>query len=154
MHLNISSLPCHIDELTNLLNELNTNFKVIVGITESRLTTKKDEINSIELSNYNIEHTPTKYDEGGVLLFISKQLNYKNSNDLKMYQDKTLEYVFVEIISKTQKNTIVGCIYKHPKLSTSDFTNIFLQPLLDKLSYETKNIILQGDFNIDLLHYE
>ena len=40
MHLNISSLHYHIDGLTNLLNELNTNFKVI-GITESILTTKK-----------------------------------------------------------------------------------------------------------------
>ena len=58
MHLNISSLPYHTDELTNLLNELNTDFKVI-GITESRLTTKKDKINSIKLSNYNIEHTLT-----------------------------------------------------------------------------------------------
>ena len=29
MHLNISSLPYHIDELANLKNELNTNFKVI-----------------------------------------------------------------------------------------------------------------------------
>ena len=46
MHLSIS-LSYHIDELTNLLNELNTNFKVI-GITKSRLTTKKDEMNSIE----------------------------------------------------------------------------------------------------------
>ena len=36
MHLNISSLPYHIDELTNLLNELSTNFKVI-GVTKSRL---------------------------------------------------------------------------------------------------------------------
>ena len=116
MHLNISSLPCHIDELTNLLNKLNTNFKVIVGIIESRLTTKKDEINSIELSNYNIEHTPTKYDEGGVLLFISKQLNYKNSNDLKMYQDKTLEYVFVEIISKTQKKHYCRIYLQTPKI--------------------------------------
>ena len=32
--------------------------------------------------------------------------------------------------------------------------DIFLQPLLDKLSYENKNVILLGDFNIDLLHYE
>ena len=71
-----------------------------------------------------------------------------------MYQDKTLQSVFVETISKTQKNTIVEFIYKHPKLSISDFTNTFLQPLLDKLSYENKNIILLGDFNIDLLHYE
>ena len=93
MYLNISSLSYHIDEFTNLLNELNTNFKVI-GNTENRLTTKKDEINSIELSNFNVEHTPTKPDKGGALLF--KKINYKNRNDLKMYQDKTLESVFVE----------------------------------------------------------
>ena len=30
----------------------------------------------------------------------------------------------------------------------------FLQPLLDKLSYENKNVILMADFNIDLLNYE
>ena len=58
-------------------------------------------MNSIELSNYNIEHTPSKSDKSGVLLFISKQLNYKNRNDLKMYQDKTLESAFVKMISKT-----------------------------------------------------
>ena len=106
MHPNISSLPYHIDELTNLLNELNTNFKII-GITESRLTSKKGEINSIELSNYNIEHTPTKSDKGGALLFISKHLNYKNRSDFKIYQDKTLKSVFVKIISETQKKTIL-----------------------------------------------
>ena len=32
--------------------------------------------------------------------------------------------------------------------------NTFLQLLLDKLSYENKNVILLGDFYIDLLHYE
>ena len=41
LHLNISSLPYHIDEYRNLLNELNSNFEVI-GITETRLTTKKN----------------------------------------------------------------------------------------------------------------
>ena len=66
MHLNISSLPYHVDELANLKNELNTNFKVI-GLTKSRVTTKKAEINNIELCNYNIEHTPAKYDKDGVL---------------------------------------------------------------------------------------
>ena len=30
----------------------------------------------------------------------------------------------------------------------------FLQPLLDKLSYENKNVIFLNDFNIDLPHYE
>ena len=43
----------------------------------------------------------------------------------------------VEIISKV---AITVCIYKHPKLSLSDFTDKFLQPLLAKLSYENKKI--------------
>ena len=60
---NISSLPFHIDGFTNLLSELNSNFKII-GITEIRLTTKKDLLNSIEIPNYNIECTPTKSDKG------------------------------------------------------------------------------------------
>ena len=81
-----------MDELANLFNELNTKIKVI-GIAESRPTTKKDAINSIGLSYYNIEHTPTKSDKGGAPFFISKQLGYKNKNDLEMYQDKTLEFV-------------------------------------------------------------
>ena len=36
-HLNISSLPYHIDEFTELLSDLEIDFKII-GITESRLT--------------------------------------------------------------------------------------------------------------------
>ena len=59
LHLNISSLPFHIDEFTNLLSELNSNFKII-GITETRLTTKKDPVNNIKVPNFNIEHTPTE----------------------------------------------------------------------------------------------
>ena len=35
-----------------------------------------------------------------------------------------------------------------------EFMDTFLQPLLNKLSYENKNVILLGDFNTDLLHYE
>ena len=48
LHLNISSLPYHIDNLTHLLHDLDFKFKVI-AITESRLTTKKDPKNSIEI---------------------------------------------------------------------------------------------------------
>ena len=96
LHLNISSLPYHIDELTELLNDLKINFKII-GITESRLTTKKDPRNNIDITDYNIEHTPTKSDKGGALLFLSKELNYKSRNDPKLYKDKNLELGFIEV---------------------------------------------------------
>ena len=47
LHLNISSLLFQMDEVTNLLSALTSNFKII-GITETRLTTKNDPVNSIE----------------------------------------------------------------------------------------------------------
>ena len=78
LHLNTSSLPYHIDTLTNLLYDLGFNFKVI-AITESRLTTKKDPKNFIEIPDYCIEYTATKSEKGGALLYISKEMNYKNS---------------------------------------------------------------------------
>ena len=76
LHLNISSLPYHIDEFTELLSDLEINFK-IVGITESRLTTKRDPMNDISIPGYSNEHTPTKSDKGGALLYISKDLMTK-----------------------------------------------------------------------------
>ena len=96
LHLNISSLSYHTDEFTNLLNEINSNFKII-GITESRLITKKEPVNSIGIPNYNIEQTPTESDKGGALLYISKEINYKTRNDIKVYNEKLLESVFIEV---------------------------------------------------------
>ena len=153
LHLNISSLPYRNDEFTELLSDLEISFK-IVGITESRLTTTRDPMNDIKIPDYSTEHMPTKWNKGGALLYISKDLNYKSRNNLKLYKDKNLESAFIEVLSKSDKNTIIGCIYKHPNLAIQEFMDTFLQPLLDNLSYENKNVILMGDFNIDLLHYE
>ena len=59
----------------------------------------------------------------------------------------------MEIINKKRKNLIVGCIYKHPSLNNLDFTHSYILPLLEKLSYENKQVMLMGDFNMNLLNY-
>ena len=153
LNLNISSLPYHSDEFRNLLSKLRSNFKII-GITETQLTTKKEPVNSSEIPNYNIEQSPTESDKGGALLYISKEINHKTRNDLNIYKEKQLESIFIEVLSESNKNTVVGCIYKHPGLTTQNFNFDYLQPLIDKLSIQNKNIILLEDFNVDLLHYE
>ena len=79
-------------------NNSNSNFQ-ITKITETRLTTKKDPVNSIEIPNYNIEQTPTESDKGGALLYISKEINYKTRNDLNIYKEKLLESIFIDILS-------------------------------------------------------
>ena len=106
MYLNISSLPYPFDELSELLNDLTIKFK-IMGIIESRLRSEKSP------PNYNIEHMPTKANKGGALLYISNELKYKVRNNLWIHKDKKLESIFIEVISKSQKNVVVGCIYKH-----------------------------------------
>ena len=64
-----------------------------------------------------------------------------------------VESTFIEILNKKQKNMIIGCVYKHPKHEVSDFTNNFITPLLDKLSNENKDIMIMGDFHINLINY-
>ena len=55
---------------------------------------------------------------------------------------------------KKKKNVIVGCLYKHPFMSIDKFNDEFLLPPLEQASKENKQLILLGDFNINLLKSE
>ena len=151
--MNISSLCHNFDELQTLLARINIKFNII-GITETRL--KKHSIRNIniDLNGYAIEHTPTEASCGGALLYIDISLNYIVRNDFKLYKKRELESVFIEIINPKGKNVIVACIYRHPSMNPTEFIDIYLSELLQKLSREDKTIMLMGDFNIDLLKYD
>ena len=142
-----------MDELSDLIDKSEAKFSITV-ITESCLNKDIAPLNNINLHNYNIQHIPTEFNKGGSLLYISKDLSYKTRKDLKMYKSKELESIFIEIINKKGKNTIAGCIYKHPKLAIHEFNNQFLSPMLEKVSFENKEVYLMGDFNINLLNYK
>lgn len=154
-HLNISSLPFHIEELSSFL-QTNKLAPTILGITESRLKKGFPPIVDISIPDYNIEHTTTESSNGGALLYIAKNISYKPRQDLLLYKSKELESVFIEIITKGQKekNIIVGCIYKHPHMCGDEFNDTHLKNLLTNLRKENKEIILMGDFNLDLLKYD
>ena len=113
----------------------------------------KPPLSNIDLTNYIHEQTPTEASKGGTLLYISEELNYKTCKDLQMYKAKELESTFIEIINKKRKNLIVGCICKHPTLNNRDFIDSYILSLLEKLSYEYKQVMLMGDFNMNLLNY-
>ena len=101
-----------------------------------------------------VESTSRDASCGGALLYINKNRNYKLRKDLKMHKSKEVEPIFIEIINKKERNTIIGCIYRHPCMDVREFNDTFLQITLEKLSYENKYIILMGDFNIDILKYD
>ena len=71
-----------------------------------------------------------------------------------MYKSKNLEYIFIEIIDTNNKNIVVGCVYRHPGMDKIEFNEHYLSILNEKLLLEkNKEIILMGDFNINLLRY-
>ena len=49
---------------------------------------------------------------------------------------------------------IVGCIYKHPNMPITEFISDFLEPLLTKISFEEKEVVLLGNYSINLLNCE
>ena len=126
----------------------------IIGISESRLQNSKHHITNISLPNYVYEHTPTESSKGGTLLYLDKNLKHKLRKDLNIYHKGTIESTFVEIINKNEKNMVAGCIYKQPKETISDFLDSLFLPLLEKLSHENKQILIMGDFTINLLNYD
>ena len=96
-HLNINSLQLHKPDLDILLDELKFEFDII-AISESKLKKGVNPTHNIEISNYNIEHTPTEAEKGGTLLYISNKYNYRPRNDLEIYESKKIESTFIEIL--------------------------------------------------------
>ena len=80
-------------------------------------------------------------------------MRYKTRNDLKLYEEIKIESTFLKIIeANNKKNKIIGCIHKHPIVPVIEFTNDYMGPPLKTLSREKKEIILMGDFNINILN--
>ena len=153
IHINILSLSYYIDELNLLLSEMVHRSKII-AISERRIGKNKKPLSVIDIPGYDYEFTDTEGVKGGTLIYISQDLIYKNRSDLNISQVKQLESTFIEVVNENRKNTIVGCIYKHPNMPITEFISNFLEPLLTKISSEKKEVILLGDYNINLLNCE
>ena len=154
-HLNIASMSKHFDEFCTLLSLLQHNFSFI-GISETRFLNHQEPVLDFSIPGYSHISTPTEASAGGVLLYISNLFAFKPRPDLSklVYQSKNLESVFAEIIVPNKTNIIVGTIYRHPSMSFNSFNSEFLKPLLHKINLESKQTILLGDFNVNLLDTE
>ena len=120
--MNISSLS---DQLHTLLSEINISFDVI-GITETRLKKQTLRTTSIDINEYNLEHTPIEVSGGGSLLYVKNKLNYISRKDFNIYKKNGLDSTFIEILISSGKNIIAGCIYRHPCMHPSEFSYIYI----------------------------
>ena len=127
--MNISSISYHSDDLTAFINNCKIKPKVI-GLSETRLRKNRQPLSNINLENYVQESTPTESSKGRTVLYVDKQLTYRLRKDLMMYKSKEIESTFTELLNNNSSNTVIGCIYKHPKALVAEFMEDYLVPLL------------------------
>ena len=77
---------------------------------------------------------------GGVGLYIQSDMNFKPRIDLQSSDNSLYESVFVEIMRPHGKNIIVGCFFRPPDASLSDF-NRSVEDILSAISFENKLFI-------------
>ena len=92
----------------------------------------------------------TKYRRGGgVAIFVHNSLCYTKRNDLCI-NCEAIESLSIEIRNNDGKNIIFNIVYRPPDGDLEVCENYF-QSILSHNSIRNKNVILAGDFNINVL---
>ena len=154
--LNIQSLPSKFDTLISYLSYLQSksfSFDTIC-LQESWLTDDSD-LSFYHIPGYQLISKGKKCSShGGVAIYLSDKYTYKI---LSLCETSEIwEGLFIEITGENLKRkTIIGNIYRPPKFNNCNqtinkFTNE-LTPLIDKLEHNNSDVLITGDFNIDLL---
>ena len=110
IHLHISFLEKHKDELDNTLSMLNFKFDVI-GISETKIKKEISPNYDVNIEGYKKpDLTPTESDKGGVNLYIANKHDLIQRKDLDtiVYKSHALESTFAEIIIPDKKNILLG----------------------------------------------
>ena len=146
LHLNISSLQAHFDNLFDFLSQLDQP-PSIVFISETRINVEPS--TNITIPGYTFIHCPSPTKAGGVGAYISDHLNFTVNETLKLRvngcEDLWLNISFPNIKSPY----IFAVIYRHPHNNHSQFYDA-LDESLQMLNRCNKNVIIMGDVNINI----
>ncbi len=149
---NIQCLNANYDELNIFINDLRTQkFQFnLICLQESWLS-ENDATDHLKLDNYQlIPQGKSCSSKGGLVIYLQTKFEYETIMKPNKY-DSLEEQVIKITKGRINKHLIIANIYRPPKDLNEkyrQFTNE-LMPILKSL--ETKNVIITGDLNIDLL---
>ena len=136
LHLNIRSLQKHFDDLNQFLCMLPDQFHIIC-LSETRIF-NEPKIN-VSLPGYSFYFSNSTTHVGGVGIFVSNSLHDKevSSYNLNLTSCEN-EWISVTCLF-TQKEFVIGCIYRHPSSKLQPFCDC-LRDSLANLNEANKNI--------------
>ena len=87
---------------------------------------------------------------GGVGIYISKNINFKEREDLTVFHEDRFQSICVELQLDQNKKVLVGIMYRPLNNKVNEFDDL-LENVLMKINRENKKCHLLGDFNIDAI---
>ena len=157
--INCQSITAHWDGLHDLLCSMSADHKKLdtIGLTE--VFKIHDNIN-YDIEGYHpiIYKTRPESGRGGVAMYINENLHFTIRKDLSVFIPHVIETIFVEISVPTidKRPIIIGIVYRPnspPHANIDVFSQTFFD-VINLLTSDHKQFLIQGDFNIDLLKFE
>jgi hypothetical protein len=153
LHQNIRSLPKNYLKFDTFLSTLSIEFNII-GLSETWLNQTNEAY--YDVPGYtSILKNRDKRKGGGVALLIKEHIRFTQRDDLTRSSDH-IECLFVEIdksIFKTEKDIIVGILYRPPDTDINKFIES-LEELFSDIDLGKYTCYLLGDYNINLLNVD
>ena len=150
LNVNCRSLKNSFDDIKSIVNKSNIIFDAIT-LSETWLS-DNDDLSCYSLNNFELyAKNRTGKRGGGVLVYVNNSYECTHLNVYSKAVQDLYECVSVEINIPRSKNIVLSCIYRSPGTSIIDFSQELCNMCSD---FKTKNVVLCGDFNINLLNIE
>ena len=144
-HLNVCSLRNKVADLSVLLSQPSPFH--IFGITESRLNDTISDA-SITVPNFSVLRRDPQYPrQTGIAVYIHNSVAQYTHRRTDL-ESESVESLWVEVRTGKSASLLVGCIYRNPE-ATFEWYDDFVT-MMDKASISASEILLLGDFNINL----
>ncbi|MEW8191406.1 MAG: reverse transcriptase family protein [Candidatus Thiodiazotropha endolucinida] len=144
VHYNVQSIYSKLEILEAELFEFD-----ILAFTETWLSPSTD-TSELLLHSFN---TPERKDRehdshGGVMIYVKDCLHYKRRVDL---ESRNIESIWIEL-TNNHKRILFGLFYRPPNSDSNYFSDIEDSVALAVDSPGISEIIITGDFNLNVLH--
>jgi len=147
-HININGIKSKFDEVKNLLSMHSV---CVFSISASRLC-DKDVHSLFHINGYTALRRDRNRESGGLLLYVNRHAKFHELK-LPFKLPHELELIAIRVHYFGVKPIIVVTIYNPPHIPKNTFLEAF-HSIVSHLNTFNLEMIIYGDFNIDLCKYD
>ena len=153
LHLNIRSMKKNFENFKEFLENLSVSFSAIC-LSETWCESQDESQNSnYILSGYNFFDQYRQHRRGrGACIFVKESFCCKTRKDLSINCD-AIESLCLEIANEKSKNITLNLTYRPPNGDVKE-SGKHLNKILSTNDILKKEVIMAGDFNMNLLDFE